>query len=113
RYLGAYRDELRAFFANVPASTESAQIEPNSKGVPVHYLRTLNPTNPENLAVYPHRIGTNRTNAYMLPDGFNNLSKYLLSFETRHCGRGDPTIAPINPSDPINSVINGILTFTF
>ena len=38
----------------------------SSKG-PIHYLRTTNPLNPENLAVYPTRLPTNRPNPYTLP----------------------------------------------
>ena len=39
-----------------------------------HYLRTTNPLNPENLAVYPRRIGTNRPNAYTKPGIFRQLT---------------------------------------
>ena len=39
----------------------------------LHYLRTTNPFNPENLAVYPRRLGTNRTNAYTKPNAFDKL----------------------------------------
>ena len=41
----------------------------------VHYLRTTNPLNPENLAVYPRRIGTNRPNPYAKPGNFNPLKQ--------------------------------------
>ena len=59
----------------------------------MHYLRTTNPINPENLAVYPHRIGTNRPNPYTLPGAFDKLAAGLQSFETRHCGSGPmPTL---------------------
>ena len=37
----------------------------------LHYLRTTNPFNPENLAVYPRRLGTNRPNAYTKPNAFD------------------------------------------
>ena len=40
---------------------------PTDPGSSLHYLRTVNPLNPENLAVYPQRVGTNRTNAYAKP----------------------------------------------
>src|SRR3954454_4257453 len=55
KYVGAYRNELRTFFTNVPAATQATDRPVNAKG-PVHYLRTLNPVNPENLAQYPHRL---------------------------------------------------------
>src|ERR687891_626234 len=44
-FLGLYKRELTAFFANTPAATQAS----DSSGV--HYLRTTNPLNPENLAV--------------------------------------------------------------
>ena len=39
----------------------------------MHYLRTTNPLNPENLAVYPTRLPTNRPNPYTLPGHFDKL----------------------------------------
>jgi len=112
RYIGAYHNELRTFFANVPAATEATDRPVNAKG-PVHYLRTLNPVNPENLAQYPHRLGTNRNNAYELPGGMLKLqTNQRESFETRACGNGTPQIAPPDPSNP-TGVINSILQFTF
>jgi phospholipid/cholesterol/gamma-HCH transport system substrate-binding protein len=87
-YLGENRNELRAFFANTPAATQATTPDG------VHYLRTLNPLNPENLAVYPRRIGSNRTNPYMKPRGYDNLTRGgLLSYETRHCANGNPDVA--------------------
>jgi phospholipid/cholesterol/gamma-HCH transport system substrate-binding protein len=112
RYIGAYHNELRTFFANVPAATEATDRPVNAKG-PVHYLRTLNPVNPENLAQYPHRLGTNRNNAYELPGGLLKLADNKReSFETRGCGNGSPQIAPPDPANP-TGVINSILQFTF
>jgi hypothetical protein len=141
RFISAYRDELRNFFDGPPASTQSCQVEAKSNGTCVHYLRTTNPFNPENLAVYQHRIGSNRTNAYELPRtagyGYATIlpgSKYgqLLSFETRHCGRVDPTIVtsggggstPTLPLPPLpgglgnllqlpQSLIDNIVKFAF
>ena len=50
-WIGEYRDTLRAYFANGASATQARTPDG------VHYLRTLNPQNPENLAVYPRRIG--------------------------------------------------------
>ena len=61
-FIGLYKRELNAFFANVVAATQA-----RSTATRVHYLRTTNPLNPENLAVYPRRIGTNRPNPYVSP----------------------------------------------
>ncbi|HEX8082969.1 MAG TPA: MlaD family protein [Solirubrobacteraceae bacterium] len=93
-WISEYRNELRAFFANSPAATQARTPDG------VHYLRTSNPLNPENLAVYPRRIGSNRPNAYMKPRGFDNLDRTsaedpgLLAYETRHCGRPNPATQP-------------------
>ena len=54
-----------------------------------------NPVNPENFAVYPRRIGSNRNNAYAFPRNFDNLPQGMPQYETRQCGRGTPTI--VNP----------------
>jgi virulence factor Mce-like protein len=85
-FIGLYKGELSAFFANVVAAT---QARSSSR---VHYLRTTNPLNPENLAVYPRRIGTNRPNPYAQPGMFNKLRSGLEVFEDRHCNRAVPLI---------------------
>jgi phospholipid/cholesterol/gamma-HCH transport system substrate-binding protein len=88
-FVGAYPRELTAFFSNVVASTQATT---GSGADAVHYLRTTNPVNAENLAVYPRRIGTNRPNPYQFPGAFANLARGLPQYETRHCGRGIPTL---------------------
>jgi hypothetical protein len=65
----------------------------------VHYLRTANPVNAENLAVYNRRIGANRPNAYTLPGGFKFLAHPNLKvYENRQCGGVNPQ--PPSPSAP-------------
>ena len=96
-FVGLYKRELTAFFANAVASTNArpSPTQPN-------YLRTTNPLNPENLAVYPRRVGTNRTNPYIVPNAFDKLRQGLDSFETRHCSNGTPPAAQVrdNPAEP-------------
>ena len=96
-FLGLYKPELTAFFANTVAATQAK----DTSGV--HYLRTTNPLNPENLAVYPRRIGTNRPNPYAQPGTFNQLRNGLPVFENRHCGAGVPTAGnvPLPPLPPV------------
>src|SRR5215212_5736025 len=92
-YLGPYKRELTAFFANTVAATQATTV--GSRG-PIHYLRTTNPLNPENLAVYPKRLPTNRPNPYTLPGTFNQLRQGLPSYETRQCTNGlIPTIGNV------------------
>jgi phospholipid/cholesterol/gamma-HCH transport system substrate-binding protein len=88
--LGNYKNELTAFFANTVAATQAYTIP--KPGVQLHYLRTMNPINPENFAVYPIRVGTNRPDPYAFPRAFDNLPQGMFSYETRQCGRGDPVI---------------------
>ncbi len=86
-FLGLYKPELTAFFANVAAATQA-----RSQATGVHYLRTTNPFNPENLAVYPRRIGSNRPNPYMFPRGFDKLRPGGAEvYEDGHCGRAVPS----------------------
>jgi virulence factor Mce-like protein len=91
-YLGLYKRELTAFFGNTVAATQATTV---SRAGPLHYLRTQNPLNPENLAVYPTgRLPSNRTNPYMQPGGYDQLRTGLPSYETRHCGNGPvPTLS--------------------
>jgi virulence factor Mce-like protein len=93
-YLGLHKRELTSFFANTPAATQAK----DTSGV--HYLRTVNPLNAENLAVYPRRIGTNRPNAYAKPESFTQLARGMPVFEDRHCGRPEPTITNV-PDLPV------------
>jgi phospholipid/cholesterol/gamma-HCH transport system substrate-binding protein len=117
--LGAYKDELGAFFANSAAATQATTREGNTR---VHYLRTTNPANPENLAVYPRRIASNRPNPYEFPDAFKALAAGLPSYETRHCASGPvPTLLtapqvglPIDPTTLIPPALaENVQTFFF
>jgi phospholipid/cholesterol/gamma-HCH transport system substrate-binding protein len=95
-FIGLNKPELNAFFANTVATTQAK--DPNSR---LHYLRTVNPFNKENLAVYPRRLGSNRTNPYMKSGRADDALKGgVPSFETRHCGRAVPGIANTPPPAP-------------
>jgi virulence factor Mce-like protein len=95
-FIGLYKRELTAFFANTVASTQA-----KDPGTRLHYLRVINPLNLENLAVYPRRLGTNRTNPYAKPNDFDHYNDGLFSFETRHCNRAVPiTITNQPPTGP-------------
>ena len=98
-FVGLYKRELNGFFANTVATTQAYDVTPGTEEK-VHYLRTSNPFNVENLAVYPKRVGSNRPNPYMLPGDFDLLRTqgHLNVFDDRHCGRGVPLISQsINP----------------
>jgi phospholipid/cholesterol/gamma-HCH transport system substrate-binding protein len=92
-WVGLYKRELTAFFANTVATTQATTV--SNKG-PLHYLRTQNPLNPENLAVYPKRLPTNRPNPYTQPGAFTQLRSGLPSYETRQCTGGPiPTLSNV------------------
>jgi phospholipid/cholesterol/gamma-HCH transport system substrate-binding protein len=97
-FLGVYKPELTAFFANTVAATQA-----KDPGTQLHYLRTMNPLNLENLAVHPRRLGTNRTNAYAKSRNFDRLSKGMPSFETRHCNRAVPGITNTAPAGDVTT----------
>jgi phospholipid/cholesterol/gamma-HCH transport system substrate-binding protein len=105
-FLGLYKRELTAFFANTPAATQAQ----DARGV--HYLRSTNPLNPENLAVYPRRIGSNRPNAYAKPGNSDQLRRGMPVFENRHCSRGTPNITNVVPPTlpvPLPSVTEDLI----
>ena len=91
-FLGAYKGELNSFFANTAAATQA--FDPGTR---LHYLRTTNPFNAENLAAYPRRLGTNRPNPYQLPGGYARLARNLQVYENRHCGRAAPPTIVTDP----------------
>ncbi len=107
RFLGRYPREITAFLANSTAATQATST-PSSGGAPLHYLRTTNPLNPENLATYPARLGSSRTNPYAQPGIFDELGRGLPSFETRHCGRPNvPIVGEVDESS--QSIVSQVL----
>jgi phospholipid/cholesterol/gamma-HCH transport system substrate-binding protein len=113
QFVGLYKPELTGFFANTVGATQASETKDGKK---VHYLRTTNPLNAENLTVYPRRIGTNRPNAYAKPGIFSQLNRGMPVFENRHCANGVPAIT--NLPAPLNLLIsdellNNVLNFAF
>ncbi len=76
-YLGLYRREIAAFFGNDAAATQAAGTGFSSSDS-IHFLRVMNPLNPETMTGYPTRLGTSRSNAYTEPGAYDRL------------GRGEP-----------------------
>jgi virulence factor Mce-like protein len=72
-YLGAYRSELAAFFANDTASTQAA-APAFSSNARLHYLRFASPLSPEELTAQSQRPYSNRSNAYAVPGGGSSLT---------------------------------------
>jgi len=114
-YLGLYKRELAALFANDAAVTQ-ASGEAQSTSSRLHYLRTQNPSNPEIMAGYPSRLATNRSNPYIAPGGYDKLRTegHLEVFDAGSCGTtpvpAEP--APLDPWLPANLVsLVGYFTF--
>ncbi len=83
-YLGTYRQELAAFFANVSAATQATSASLTSSKL-AHYLRISAPVNPEVLTAYAQRPASRRANPYMAPGGYRQLLGGLASFGTYLC----------------------------
>ncbi|HXA55626.1 MAG TPA: MlaD family protein [Solirubrobacteraceae bacterium] len=96
KFTGEYVPELQALFANAAAATNAHDKNADiSTGQIQHYLRALNTVNPEGLAVYPARVGTNRANPYFQPGAFNLLGKGGLQvFSTAACADLAPSVNP-------------------
>src|ERR1700754_463154 len=105
-FIGGYKRELTSFFANTAAATQATGLPTG-----VHYLRTSNPLNPENLAVYPRRLPTNRPNPYRFPGGFNELNSGLPVYEDRQCTGSNllPTVTN-QPAQIVNNVVAAVPT---
>jgi phospholipid/cholesterol/gamma-HCH transport system substrate-binding protein len=96
-----YRREVTALVANTAAATNGFNRAPEAGNNTVRYLRTTNPLNAEALAAYPDRLTVNRTNPYVAPGGYLNLSSALESFTTSHCANGlTAVLDPNSPNDP-------------
>jgi virulence factor Mce-like protein len=110
-YVGIYKRELATFFANSVAPTQAVDHPPSAGGAAVHYLRTSNPLNPDNLAVYPTRSSTNRSNPYPVPNAFEHFP--LKVFASYLCTNNPvPPLAPAGgaplPSLPSLPSIPGV-----
>ena len=88
-YLGLYRREIASFFALDAAATQATDLAPG-RTRPLHYLRTTNPLNLENLAAYPTRLPTNRSNPYVEPGGYSQLPQGLPVFGEYLCTTEGP-----------------------
>ena len=72
-YLGLYHREITAFLGNISASTEGTEQGFNNPADFLHYVRVASPLNPEIMTGYPYRLGTNRSNPYTEPGGYDKL----------------------------------------
>jgi virulence factor Mce-like protein len=107
QYTGQYVPELQAFFANVTAASQASVGNSNieatgtAHGPKQHYLTTMQVLSPESLALYPNRIGTDRSNAYPLPGTYKSLASGLPVFSSKTCANEAPSV-----SGPANETIS-------
>ena len=121
QFVGAYRGDLAAFFANsVAATNQRLPDAADSRGF-ANILRAMNPLNPETLAPYPDRLKMNRPNAYYYPRATLKLNDLLKPsggppvYDSTQCASGlSPVLAPETPAligqeltDRINKFIFG------
>jgi virulence factor Mce-like protein len=123
-YLGLYKREIASFFSLDSAAGQAVDRPPGA-GTVIHYLRTANPLNPENLAAYPKRISTNRSNPYVAPGGY---AKYPIKVFGKYLCTDNPIPTLVNPNLPLPagippipnlstllpaSIYNSLAQFTF
>jgi phospholipid/cholesterol/gamma-HCH transport system substrate-binding protein len=99
-----YKHEITGFLGNGAAVLNGANIPAEGGGSKqFKYIRSIPPLAPGALAAYPHRLTTDRTNPYLLPQEYLKLANLgsLDSFETRQCSSGaSATLDPNTPNDP-------------
>jgi len=113
-YLGLYRREITAFFGNDSAATQAVGPGFGTPGS-VHYLRVMNPLNPEIMTGYPNRLGTNRYNPYTEPGAYDRLAQGqpLPVFGSYLC-TSNPTPTPPPPNENMSERLSGeIQKFVF
>jgi ABC-type transporter Mla subunit MlaD len=116
QYTGEYVPEVQAFFANVTAASAFQQTttDTGGKGPKLHLLTTMSVLSPESLALYPSRIGTNRSNPYFHTGAARQLGNGGLPvFESNTCADSAPSINPEGPESETVSkaIIEQILAF--
>jgi phospholipid/cholesterol/gamma-HCH transport system substrate-binding protein len=98
-YLGLYRREITAFFANGSATTQATGPGFTSSD-PVHYLRVMNPLNPEVMTGYANRLATSRSNPYTEPGAYDRLGRgEPLPVFGSHLCTSNPTPNPPPPNE--------------
>jgi virulence factor Mce-like protein len=97
-YIGSYRREIAAFFANGTAAGEATAPAAAGHGL-LNYVRVSSPVNPEALTDYSRRLSTNRGNPYLVPGGYGSLLHGLPVFGGYLCtSNPPPAIGPTIPA---------------
>jgi phospholipid/cholesterol/gamma-HCH transport system substrate-binding protein len=110
--LGEYVPEAQAFFANLTAATEASGANGSTlnQGPKEHYLRSMLVFNPESLAIYPQRVGTNRANPYFHPGAFHALGNGGLQvFSGSACANSAPSVSG-PPNEAVSQSLIELIT---
>lgn len=94
-YINDYKGELAGFFANSTATTQGILPATVGNGNR-HYVRISSPINPEVLTPYQTRPYSNRSNPYLQPGGYSQLSSGLPVFGSYLCT--SHTLPGLSPS---------------
>lgn len=106
-YIGDYRREIAAFFANGTASTEGT-LQNSAETKLLHYVRAAEPVNPETLVAYPTRLTSNRSNPYPLPGSGLDVATGMPVFGRYLCtSHAQPTIGASITSE-LASVLHSV-----
>jgi phospholipid/cholesterol/gamma-HCH transport system substrate-binding protein len=113
QYTGEYVPELQAFFANLTAATQASEKNSNTegKGPKEHYLTTMQVLSPESLAIYPSRIGTDRSNPYQHTGAFHSLATGLPVFSSSSCAESAPSVSGPANETISDEIINQLIEF--
>jgi phospholipid/cholesterol/gamma-HCH transport system substrate-binding protein len=112
QYTGEYVPEVQAFFANLTAASEShGKNGSDPSGPAAHLLTSMNVLSPESLALYPSRIGTDRSNPYFHTGALHSLASGLPVFSSGSCSNSAPSVSG-PPNETISqSIIEQIIQF--
>jgi phospholipid/cholesterol/gamma-HCH transport system substrate-binding protein len=114
-YLGLYRREIAAFFANDSAATQATEVGFGNPNI-LHYLRTANPVNVEIMAGFPNRLSSNRSNPYTEPGAYDRLKRRQpLPVFAEYLCTSNPVPGPPDPVDPYMpaDLVEQVNTFVF
>jgi len=113
-YLGLYKGEIAAFFANDAAATQGTERAFGSSNL-LRYLRTTNPTNPEIMSGYPVRLSTNRSNPYTAPGAYSRLKNqgHLQVYAPNNCTSVPVPAPPAANQFMTQEVVDLLTQYTF
>ena len=88
-YLGLFRSEVVAAFANVAAASQGSE-RPTPGSDPLHYIRVVVPFGAESLVAAERRYNSNRHNPYLRPRALEDLARGLAAFDCENVNNPGP-----------------------